>query len=332
MRILATVLLASCMNMQDTSSLKSGGAADNRAAWFRSPEEIKETIIKTFCVSLGQNIEDGRSEIGDYIYTIGTMYGSPDMGNMRTPLEKPNGTYLLALDVVSMWLSNKLLQKQFMLRLRYPTNADYQRYSEEKERGWLEDSACSDNPKDNHNNRYLFNGNKRTRHAIRDAAACQACYADDTKTWCDCQDNVYLGEFSKDMSLSQAQRKRIMHNIQDMGDFLGVSVDNEVIAKDNTRHAPRMLLEDVFIPALVNEGECNTYALLGYEGDDDNAAKDAAAEAVPQEGGDYYQDSYEEEQDDAPPLRCTDYVAWQQVVHTLLMSGPFYVKLETVRR
>lgn len=277
--------------MDNDASIKSGASDVN--SWFRSPESLKETITKSFCLNLDGN------EISDYIYTIGTMYGNPDMGNMRTPLQKPNAPYVLALDIVSMWLSNRLMQ-EYLLR--------------QNGKGGRE--ICN-NPKDDEGNLYLFNGTKYTRHTIRDDDACKACFASKSQehAWCDCKDNVRLGKYSSsDKPLTKEQRKRIMHNIQDIGDFLGVPIDNTTIMEDG-RHVPRMLLEDVFIPALKAEQDCRSYLQSNEYGGD---GKDAYN---PKPGADA-----------SASDRCTDYEAWQQVVHAVLMSGPFYMKLETVER
>ena len=311
-RIIFSILLVSCMNTEDTALVKGGGASDQQAVWFRSPEVIKETIIKTLCINLGVSKENGKNKVSDYIYTIGTMYGNPDMGNMRTPLEKPDGAYLLALDIVSMWLSRELLLKQYIVQENYRDNKD---------------SDCAENPKDSKNNRYLFNGTRYTRHAIRDADTCASCYSDSSRAWCDCKDDVYLGQFSKEMSLNQAQRKRIMHNIQDISDFLGVPIDNELRSNDG-RHVPSMLLDDVFIPALAAK-DCSIDELFGRVSDDVRVSMEDTGDAEGEEV-----DFSEEEmgEQDQQASICTDFIAWQQVVHALLMSGPFYMKLETVER
>ena len=313
-RIFVVLLLLACTDTHEHASTKSGGASSISAVWFKSPEEIKETIIKTFCIDLGENEVEGRDRIGDYIHNLGVMYGSVDMGNMRTPLQEPTGTYLLALDIVSMWLSKEIIQKQYLVRVQHAGSETY----------LFEDSACAENPKDTADNRYLFNGTRYTWHAIADAAACRRCYEDASKVWCDCQDNVYIGQFSKGMEISASQRKRLMHNIQDIGDFLGVPVDNELVASDN-RHVPRMLLEDVFIPALVSSDSCNIYELLDISyGREGRFMQDSSGEV----GDGAYGEIVEEQ----PPPSCTDFVAWQQVVYALLMSGPFYMQLETVER
>ena len=315
---LILMLLVSCMNTEDTALVKGGGASDQNAVWFRSPEVLKETIIKTFCINLEGNTEEGENKVSDYIYTIGTMYGNPDMGNMRTPLQEPDGAYLLALDIVSMWLSRELLQKQYIVQEKYRDNQDIQ---------FTEDSACAENPKDSENNHYLFNGTRYTRHAIRDAATCASCYSDSSRAWCDCKDNVYLGQFSEEISLNQAQRKRIMHNIQDISDFLGVPIDNELSSNDG-RHVPSMLLDDVFIPALAAKN-CSINELFGRVSDDVRVSMEDTGDAEGEEV-----DFSEEEmgEQDQQASICTDFIAWQQVVHALLMSGPFYMKLETVER
>lgn len=115
------------------------------------------------------------------------------------------------------------------------------------------------------------------------------CFTDDSKDWCDFDDQIVLGMFDKNnFPQSKEQRKRVMHNIQDIGDFLRVTIDNRVTvdAKCNgdtdCQHAPQYLLDNVFISAL----QPSTAKVAG------------------------------------------DRLAWQQVIYTILLSGPFFTNIE----
>lgn len=188
-----------------------------------------------------------------YFSTLGVLYGSPDINQLEVLLTEPNSGYVLAIDIVANWLSGKLIQLQ-----------------SSKGTG------------------YLFNGS----YAPPDENNCYASKA----TWCDYHDEIVLGMFSRSQPpTTEAQRKRVMHNIQDMGDFLGITIDNLLSLKKSglpQRHVPQYLLEEVFIPHLIDK--------------DDTAY--------------------------LPENTITDYVAWQKVTQILLMSGQFFMHLNLRRQ
>lgn len=274
MRMLVIVLLVSCME-QDPATLSG---AHDQLRWFKTPEEIQETLRKSFCLNISP------LDVQDYISDIGPLYGSPNINTTKTELQQPNGVYLLALDVVATWISEQLLKEQLT-----------------RERDG-NPSTCANPNDDADNNIYLFNGNRYTHHSDDDS-----CYADDSKDWCNYQDNITLGEFHKS-DLTKKQRKRIMHNIQDISDFLGLSVDNELKVSGG-RHAAQMLLDDVFIPNLHSQ-------------DDDASCSPSTSDDNDVYGGD--SDGYNSS--DNQTLYC-DYDAWQQVIHAMLLSGEFFLRL-----
>lgn len=191
-----------------------------------------------------------------YFDKLAELYGSKNIRQQKTMLVKPNGVYLLALDALSNWLSCKLFAKE-----------------DEKQGA-------------------VFSGGWLT---VDQEENCDACYNDDDKEWCDCDDEITLdSHFVDDTEF----KKRIMHNIQDIGDFLGMAIDNNLLVKEFT-HAPDYLYQQVFIPNLDVEISCNTkQQQQTYIANTDGKAGPAHLEA------------------------------WRKVIHAILMSGPFYLNLD----
>lgn len=234
--------LCCCQKNKDTD-IKS----QQHDVWFKRPEQI-EQIVKKWGVYVS------RPESSLYFKTLGLFYGGIDRLEHKTLLsDRADGSYLLAINTVAQWLSQKLIS--------------HVKVSDEH-----------DLPVP-----IIFYG------AVASPAD-KGCFADDSKDWCDFDDQIVLGMFDKkNFPRSKEQRKRVMHNIQDIGDFLRVPIDNRVTVdakcQDNTacQHAPQYLLDRVFIPSL---------------------------------------------QQPSPSATSRDNLAWQQVIYTILLSGPFFTNIE----
>ena len=293
--IIALQLCSACFQGEEVAQTKSGAAAVNEW-WYKTPTEIANTVKNSWGLRL-----EGREE-HKYITQLGPFYGSIDKLLQKATLEKPTSGYVLALDLVSAWLSNKLIEKE------------------------------KDEPG------FLFNGGVDTEEDPKKGHSCYEyavnyCYKMNAVEWCDCEDGVELGQYDKKplVNISEADfryleahnhseeakrnvhlrqfsiedKKRIMHNIQDIGDFLGMAIDNKLVI-EGQRHAARYLLEEVFIPNLAPpEGTPKPKA-------DNNMDYDCG-------------DACEQE------MLASDHEAWVKVVYTIMMSGPFYMNLQMVR-
>ena len=86
----------------------------------------------------------------------------------------------------------------------------------------------------------------------------ESCFDNDKQSWCDFDDELTVNTYKKEdavkLKTSHADRKKIMHNMQDIGDFVGVVIDN-LTKIDGYDHVPHYLLEEVFIPNLNEYGD-----------------------------------------------------------------------------
>jgi len=251
--ILLVIGCVSCMPNNESQVQTNQGGADQQS-WFKTPEEIKQTIE-------GYGIDiDGEDQLL-YFDKLAELYGSKNIHQHKTMLVKPNGVYLLALDALSNWLSCKLLAK------------------ESEEQG------------------AVFSGGWLTKNKEDD---CNACYNNNKREWCDCDDEITLDDHFAEGKKFQ---KRIMHNIQDIGDFLGMAIDN-VLPVKGFEHAPDYLYRQVFIPNLDGEISCSK----GQQ--ETNIVNPNEHDGLAKQAG---------------PAHLE---AWRQVIYAILMSGPFYLNLD----
>ena len=340
MKLLLLIILLTACTKTDEATIKSEGAASMKHTWFKTPTEIKNTVENTFNITISDR------EKGDYFSTLGSLYGEFSEGEMQYTLNKPDGAYLLGLDIVSTWLSKRLLLEHLIRQLQMMVNSSE---SEKGHRSRTPDIKI-DTPSlpapsvveqkdetayDEKRNFYLFgsvvagevaNPYAQSFSDITSKEQCSACYADDSKDWCDCPDDVILGQFYQGKSMTYEDSKRIMHNIQDVGEFIGVPIDNMsasiTVGGKTYPHTAFYLLHMVFIPALqAQQTSCAAYFPISPEEDpfaDMDAEEDGNVDAGEDNG------MAEEEQ-----IFCSDFAAWQKVVHAMLMSGPFFVHLDT---
>lgn len=211
MRVLLILMLLAC-GREKVSSPKEEKifalGTDERQVWFKTPDEVENEIV-----SWGINLNMREKSL--YISTLGTLYGRFDEDVLDSPLDSPNSVYVLALDIVSNWLSDRLIQKQEM-----------------------------------HGSEFMFHGSNAPPDTNN-------CFADDSEAWCDFDDAITVDMYSKDNPpVSREEKKKIMHNIQDIADFLGLIVDN-LLLLPGYDHVPHFILEKIFIPNLKQD---DTYA------------------------------------------------------------------------
>ncbi|MDE3269856.1 MAG: hypothetical protein OYH77_06195, partial [Pseudomonadota bacterium] len=240
---------------------------------------IQDTVENTFCLKLS-----AREKL-DYFDGLGVIYGGIKDGDTRPLLKEPTGIYLLVLSQVSKWLSDRLVHAQYALE-----QGEYHAFGTDVD-GYPHplDNDCFTTR--NHSSGYMF-ASKR----IPDP---EACWNDGNSPWCDADDKVKLNSYTKGQTLTAADKKRIMHNIQDIGDFFGVAVDNLLESSSQHEHVPAYLLNKVFIPAL--DKQDTTYAAFRTSMDDGS------------------------NDDEEQGYTCSDCRAWEQVINTILMSGKFFM-------
>jgi hypothetical protein len=170
--------------------------------------------------------------------------GGTSVVRRSTLLSQPHELYILTLDSLSAWLADKLTAKQMQVE---------------------QTSGQAD--------QFLFKGftinGLNVSDKIHDPVQCKACYDDDTKPWCDCSDGLTVGALGaaglKPTTLTTSWKKKLMHNMQDIGDFLmcGVgSIDNNatVTANGQTTNVAQYLVDQVFIPGWNRELTAGTDA------------------------------------------------------------------------
>lgn len=85
-------------------------------------------------------------------------------------------------------------------------------------------------------------------------------------SWCDYDDELELGTYSLTVLPNNAiERKRVMHNIQDIGDFLGITIDNLLLVageKLPQQHVPQLQTEQSDMPADYRAWRRVVYMLL----------------------------------------------------------------------
>ena len=190
-------------------------------------------------------IEISLEEKIKYINPLYDFLGGVKVSQFQSTLSLPNGLYVVAINSLSEFIAKRLIDKQTV----------YQTVEED----------------------YLFEG---TGFSEPD----KGCFEDDSKDWCDYQDNIRVNSLTKQginpQNLSIEWKKRIMHNIQDIGEFMLLSIDNTLKIPDNSeRHAAQYLMEEIFLKAL----------------------------------------------EDGPITLAKEKKAWTDVIHTILLSGGFFL-------
>lgn len=268
--IIATLLYSACFQEEEAAQVKSG-AAEVRV-WYKTPTQIANTAKQSWELRIDSEEEH------KYITSLGPFYGGIDKLLMKSTLERPTSGYVLALDVVAAWLSHKLVAQE-------------------------KDTAG-----------FLFSGGVDTREKPKDNYSCDEyannyCYEMDSVAWCDCFDKIELGRYDSTTVLTLEDRKRLMHNIQDIGEFLNIPIDDKLyIDAAKSIHAAQYLLDNVFIPNLNSPHR-----------ESDQQESETVTDVT--ESSDY---AYEEEEE----ILASDHEAWVKVVYTIMMSGPVFMNLQ----
>ena len=254
-------------------------------AWFKKPDQIEAQLQ-----SWGIYATNEEKEL--YFSTIGMLYGATDINTQEVLLhDSPVVTYVMALNAVSEWVSRKLVERQRQLEL-INQNKPVSVFMFKGVAIPAASGACDKNSHD-----WCF------------AAASQA-------NWCDCDDEITIGRYTASESPPQpdtaAERKRIMHNMQDIGEFLGVTLDNCSPSpdRDQYQHLPHYLLDAVFLPALAATDDSNM-----VNAPEATAGQQQATQEAP-----------------AWLLVAREATAWQRVIHSMLLSGEFFMHLDPRRK
>ena len=165
-----------------------------------------------------------RQEENALFIDLGLAYGGSNQHGKIRLGDRPTVLYTLAIAKVAWWLSGMLMRDSHY-------GSDYR-------------------PEQ------LFNAGI----AAPDA---QGCFSDTNQQWCDFDDQLKIDTYKRGESLTSADRKKIMHNMQDIGDKLGVIIDN-LTTMEGYNHLPHYLLEEVFIPHLTDEGDSSAWRAVVY--------------------------------------------------------------------
>ena len=231
--LIGAAALHSCKNKtpeREVSKVKAGGADTVRPHWLLSPEIIARTITRTWGIAVDDD------ETQRYLASVHAMLGGTSVARRGVVMTNPNELYVLTLDNLSAWVARRIVEKQT----------------------GNETTATTEDPN------APFAGYEGSVK-ITDPGACKACFEDGTKAWCDCRDGITTSYLST-ARLAAADlvdttprgkevRKRLMHNVQDIAEFLGCSagiIDNNLMVgpAGAAVSAPALLLDTVFIPVV----------------------------------------------------------------------------------
>lgn len=173
-----------------------------------------EAIERTLTTTWGLDLTP--DERWRYIRSVYSFLGGTNVADMKVSFDKPNTMFVMAINSLSLFTAQRLLWKQ---------------------------TDMTANGKE-----YMFEG-------LGLSEPDTDCFKNDGKEWCDAIDGVTMTSLTqmnvKGSDLSKEWRKRLMHNIQDIGEFMLLNIDNTMTISDGTnRHAAQYLLEEIFIPAL----------------------------------------------------------------------------------
>ena len=205
-----------------------------------SPEQIESTVRDTWGLSVSND------EAQCYFGSVHTLIGGTSIVRRTTLLTNPHELYVLTMDSLSAWVADKLTAKQL---------------DREKTAGKADQFPF----------RGFSVGGLNVSDKIHDPVACKACYDDDTQALVRLRrrhhhrrpedrgpDAARRWPRRAPPPGTKAWRKRIMHNMQDIGDFLmcGVgSIDDKTLLQYNGAQVniAQYLLDDVFLPGWTRE-------------------------------------------------------------------------------
>lgn len=183
--------LSGCRERQTDAELQASGG-DLTSFWLRSPESLVGTFRDTW--ELEMSAEDQWS----LIYSVYGPLGGLIVANQQAQVFEPNGPYVMAIDKIAQWASDRLLKKEQQKSL---------------------------NQED-----YMFAG------FMLDPDAGMSCFQQQEDTWCPFDDKLKLGDLAAEKvaveELSPAFKRRMYHNMQDISDFLLLGFDNQLKAEN----------------------------------------------------------------------------------------------------
>ena len=216
---LALLYLAACKLEQ--SKVKDG--IYSSYLWYKTPAEIEATVK-----SWGVTIYD--QERKEHFTDLGQSYGGASRSGQVLLGAGPDVLYVLAIAKVSEWLVGMGMGSMV------PGGVGRRA------------SRSAGEPRFPIMERMFAGGDKDT----------DSCFDNDKQSWCDFDDELTVNTYkivdAEKLKTSPADRKKIMHNMQDIGDFVGVVIDN-LTKIDGYDHVPHYLLEEVFIPNLNEYGD-----------------------------------------------------------------------------
>jgi hypothetical protein len=180
-----------CRERQTDAELKAGGG-DATSFWLRSPESLVGTFRDTW------ELEMSSEEQWSLIYSVYGPLGGLIVSNQQAQVFEPNGPYVMAIDKIAQWASDKLLKK-------------------EQEKSLL-------------NEGYMFAG------FMLDPDSDLSCFSGQNDSWCPFDDKLKLGDLAAQnvaaTGISPAFKRRMYHNMQDISDFLLLGFDNQLKAEN----------------------------------------------------------------------------------------------------
>lgn len=173
-----------------------------------------EAIEGTISEAWGINLTDQDRQ--QYLQSMYSLLGGTLVLNTKSLVDQPNELFVIALDNLSTWLSGKLMEKQATQGVTY-----------------------------------VFDG---LGFSGPDAGA---CFKDDARDWCDFRDEVKPDSLTAagvdPANLPKEWKKRLMHNVQDVGEFMLLAVDNTLKIPGEERHAAEYLIDEVFLKELAGQ-------------------------------------------------------------------------------
>lgn len=151
-----------------------------------------------------------------YIGSVHSFLGGTDIASFKGSVDQPNSLFILSIANLASFAATRLVDKEISMASQGQA--------------------------------YIFEGMGLSEPN-------EACFKNDQAAWCDAVDNIRIGSLSENgltvAGLNTEWRKRLMHNIQDLGEFMLIDLDNTTQVPDGTgRHAAQYLLEDMLIPTL----------------------------------------------------------------------------------
>jgi len=212
---LVLVSMIACSSAPDIAGSEDENGTHGPAAIHPGWFKTPEAISETITSTWGLTLT--YAERLEYIHGIRASLGGVSVAQQGSLVDRPHELYVLSLHALSQRLAEKLVAKQ------------------------LEKTAAAEP--------YLFDG-------LGLADADDGCYADDAREWCDGKDGVTIGALTAAAvdpgALSKEWRKRLMHDMQSIGEFFLMAIDERTIMPGGAAgaHAPAFLLDEVFLPTL----------------------------------------------------------------------------------